>query len=164
VSVTNAFHDLIAALQDSLETAMSSSAKAFEGGEFEAAQKTADRGKAVQSILAAAEGLKSQWEGIEDNGDLADDRWEVQVALEPTQEDLIFPVLYVLDQAGGNAPSEEILDRVETLLKEKLTPEEFDTLSEGWSGPLRGSVEKLERQMARRGLIHAKGQPGHCGT
>jgi hypothetical protein len=161
MSVTNAFHDLITALQESLETAKASGAQAFQRAEFETAQKAADRGQALQSILESAEELKSKWEGVEGTDDLEEDRWDVQVGLEPTQEDLIFPVLYVLDQAGGNAPSEEILDRVEALLKEKLTPEEFGSLSEGWAGPLRGSASKLERQMARRGLIHAKGQPGH---
>ncbi len=161
MSVTNAFLELIAALQESLQTAKTSGAAAFEDGDFETAQRSADRGKALQAILEAADGLKLQWEQVEDVDEGGDESWDVQVGSEPSQEDLIFPVLYVLDQAGGNAPSEEILDRVEALLKEKLTQEEFSTLSEGWSGPLRGSAMKLGRQMTRKGLIHTKGQAGH---
>ena len=161
MSVINAFHNLISALQESLQAAKSSGAKAFESGDFETAQMAADRGKALQSILEAADGLKLQWEQFEQADEGEDESWEVQVGSEPTQEDLIFPVLYVLDQAGGNAPSEEILDRVEALLMEKLTAEEFASLSENWSGPLRGSAIKLGRQMTRKGLIHTKGQAGH---
>jgi hypothetical protein len=125
------------------------------------AQMAADRDKALQAILEAADGLKVQWEQLEEADDGGEENWEVQVGAEPMQEDHIFPVLYVLDQAGGNAPSEEILDRVETLLKEKLTAEEFALLSENWSSPLRGSALKLGRQMTRKGLIHSKGQAGH---
>jgi hypothetical protein len=141
MSVTNAFHDLITALQESLETAKASGAQAFQRAEFETAQKAADRGQALQSILESAEELKSKWEGVEGTDDLEEDRWDVQVGLEPTQEDLIFPVLYVLDQAGGNAPSEEILDRVEALLKEKLSPPRLD--------PCQGPARPLEPDPAR---------------
>ena len=77
------------------------------------------------------------------------------------EDELIFPVLYVLDQIGGNALSTETLDRVEQLLQEKLTTEEFHELSESWGGPLRGMMENLEREMVRRGLIHIKGKPGN---
>ena len=161
MSVMNAFHDLMSALQESLQTAKTSGAHAFESGDFELAQKAADRGKALQAILEAADGLKMQWERLEDVDEDVEDSWEVEVGAEPSQDDLIFPVLYVLDQAGGNAPSEEILDRVEGLLREKLTAEEFASLSENWSGPLRGSALKLGRKMTRKGLIHTKGQAGH---
>lgn len=100
----NAFHDLISALQESLQKAKSSGAKAFESGEFEMAQMAADRDKALHAILEAADGLKVQWEQLEEADDGGEENWEVQVGAEPTQEDLIFPVLYVLDQAGGNVP------------------------------------------------------------
>jgi hypothetical protein len=161
MSVSKAFQDLGAALKAALEEAKTTGTRAFEEGEFEAAQQAADRGKQVHAMIEAVAELAARWEGDVKSEDAAEDTWEVPVGSNGHEDELIFPVLYVLDQIGGNAHATETLDRVEQLLQEKLTSEEFRELSGAWGGPLRGMMESLERQMVRRGLIHIKGKPGN---
>ncbi|MEJ2012527.1 MAG: hypothetical protein P8X64_09935 [Anaerolineales bacterium] len=162
MSVSTAFQDLSAALQSALEQAKSSGAQAFQAGEFEAAQQAADQGVQVQAMIEAVAELAARWEGVNSSpGSAEQEIWDVQVGSNGKEEELIFPVLYVLDQLGGNAHASETLDRVEQLLQEKLTSDEFGELSEAWGGPLRGMMESLEKQMVRRGVIHIKGKPGN---
>jgi len=161
MNVSKAFEELAAALQQALEDAKSAGAQAFAAGEFAAAQRAADRGVHIQDMVQSVADLASRWDGEDAPDAPAAEDWEVPVGSNGHEDELIFPVLYVLDQIGGNAHANETLDRVEQLLQERLTPEEYATLTESWSGPLRGMMESLERQMVRRGLIHIKGQPGN---
>jgi hypothetical protein len=161
MSVSKAFNELSSALQTELEQTKSAGTRAFEASEFEAAQRAADQGVQVRAIIEAVADLAARWEGLDAGGSAAEEPWEVPVSSNGHEDELIFPILYVLDQVGGNALADEALDRVEQLLQERLTAEEFGTLSEAWGGPLRGMMESLEKQMVRRGLIHIKGKPGN---
>jgi hypothetical protein len=162
MSVSKAFQDLSAALRAALDEAKTNGAQAFQAGEFEAAQRAADQGVQVDAMIEAVAELAARWDGVNASSESAgQEAWEIQVGSNGKEEELIIPVLYVLDQIGGNAHASETLDRVEQLLQEKLTSEEFGDLSQGWGGPLRGMTENLEKQMLRRGLIHIKGKPGN---
>jgi hypothetical protein len=161
MSVSKAFQELHAALQAELEGAKSAGARAFEAGEFDTAQRAADQGRQVDAMIEAVDELAARWEGAGESAGMAEELWDVPVGGNGHEDELIFPVLYVLDQIGGNALAGDALDRVEQLLQEKLTPEEFGSLTEAWGGPLRSMTESLEKQMVRRGLIHIKGKPGN---
>jgi hypothetical protein len=161
MSVNKAFNDLSSALQAELEQTRLAGTRAFEVSEFEVAQRAADQGVQISAIIEAVAELAARWEGFDTGESAAEEQWDVPVGSNGHEDELVFPVLYVLDQVGGNALADEALDRVEQLLQEKLTAEEFGTLSEAWGGPLRGMMESLEKQMVRSGLIHIKGKPGN---
>lgn len=160
MSVGESMQDLISALTEALDTAKAQGAQAFSAGEFEQAQQAANQGKAVASILEGAKRLQQQWEALGDVEAAKSKEWSVPVGGDSPHDDIIFPVLYVLEEMGSKAPAVEVLDKVESLLEEKLTPQEYAELSEAWGGPLHDMEKKLADQMLRRGLIHGNSPKG----
>lgn len=161
MSVEQRLQELIDSLAEALEAAKAKGAQAFQSGEFEAAEQAANRGKAIAAILEDAQDLRARWEAIgEASPREPAPQFEAQVNADSTEDDLLFPILYVLEKMGSKVPAVEVLDRVEALLEDKLTMQEYAGLCEAWGGPLRGLQARLETKLLQQGLIHGNSPQG----
>jgi len=161
MSVEQRLRDLVAALTEALEAAKAQGAQAFQSGEFEAAELAANRGKAIAGILEGAQRLRDDWKALDQpGGHDGQPEFSAEVSASASEEDLIYPILYVLEEMGSKAYAAKVLDRVEALLEEKLTTQEYTDLCEAWGGPLRGLQAKLETILLQRGLIHGNSPHG----
>jgi hypothetical protein len=164
MDVSRAIQELLDSLSDALSNTKADGARAFENGEFEKAQTAALQGKAIESILESAKAIARQWEGF-DSAPAATapekpaprKRKEKE---ESVKVDVVLPILQALEDAGGKGDTEQILDRVERLIKDRLTPADYELLPDHETVRWRESVGAVRKEMVRKGFIYSNSAEG----
>ncbi|NIS79299.1 MAG: hypothetical protein GTO14_03555, partial [Anaerolineales bacterium] len=160
MDVQSALQNLTDSLKDALEGAKAEGAQAFEAGEFESAQQAACQGKAIEAILDEVKQIGKRWDAIKAPQEISQAPKTLSLGSEATEEDYIIPILYVLEDLGGKGSTEEILDKVETLVKDDLKPVDYELLNDGESIRWQNSARSAHEIMAKRGLLYSESAKG----
>jgi hypothetical protein len=144
MEVRNAFQNLLDSLRHELDGTKAAGSHAFELGEFENAQKAANQGQAIMSILEAVKGVADQW----DSAQFAEAASpEPKPAPKGTPEpvvsspildggDYVVPVLQALEDMGGKGKTDAL---------------EIDGGSKRW----KKAVPSVRKEMTKKGYIYS---------
>jgi hypothetical protein len=144
MEVRSAFQNLIDSLRHELDGTKAAGSHAFELGEFESAQKAANQGQAILSILEAIKGVSDQWDAAQ-YAEAASP--EPEPVLKRTPEpvvsspiidggDYVVPVLQALEDMGG---------------KGKTVSLEIDGGSKRW----KKAMPSVRKEMTKKGYIYS---------
>lgn len=163
-------HEALDALEDavrsSLEGAKAQGAKAFEAGQFEIAKRAADEGKTIEAFMQEVVRIRRRWENLQEVS-----KESTRVEAKPVHvgrreppgdpgnpENLIPSVLRVLEDLGGTAQRQDVIEKLEQALLEKQQSSNGaeSGLPSGWEEILI-DTQKL---MVKRGLLLSRPQRG----
>jgi len=168
MNVNEALQALDDAVRSSLETAKTQGAKAFEAGQFELAKHAADEGKTIEAFVEEVARIKRRWENLQNVSQESNLSIEKPVhqgsnnrSNDPTNpEALIQPILRILEDMGGTAQRDDVIERLEQALLEELRLSNEEStgsgLPKGWEEILISS----QKIMVKRGLLNARPQRG----
>jgi hypothetical protein len=168
MNVSEAIQALDDAVRASLEAAKIQGARAFETGEFELAKRAADEGKTMEAFLEEVTRIKRRWENLQPVAHEPGASPELpappggnqQTSTPVNPEGLVQPILRVLEDMGGTAQRDDVIERLEqVLLEESRSPNEGSSkasLPDGWVEMLAAA----QKDMVKRGLLHARPQRG----
>jgi len=144
MEVRSAFQNLIDSLQHELDGTKAAGAHAFELGEFENAQKAANQGQAILSILEAVKGVSDQWAATQYAEAASPEPKPVPKRTpEPSVsspildgEDYVVPVLQALEDMGGKGVTDAL---------------GIDGGSKRW----KKAVPSVRKEMTKKGYIYS---------
>ncbi len=116
MEVRSAFKNLIDSLQHELDGTKAAGSHAFELGEFENAQKAANQGQAILSIIEAVKGVADQWDAAQyaeaaspEPKPVPKNTPEPAVSIPIIDgEDYVVPVLQALEDLGGKGKTDDL--------------------------------------------------------
>jgi hypothetical protein len=161
MKVSEAIEGLFQALKSELDDAKSAGARAFEAGEFEAAQTAAEKGAALGAILESAQQIRDQWQtyqeerkpSIEPTPVVSEEPKKKPSKAKASEESFFIPILKALEGMGGKASAEDVLEQVELLVSGDLEPSEFVAV-DGGAPRWRETAYSASMLMVRKGLLH----------
>ncbi len=144
MEVRSAFQNLIESLQHELDGTKAAGAHAFELGEFENAQKAANQGQAIMSILEAVKGVADQWdaaqyaEAASPEPKPAPKQTPDSAVSSPIPDggDFVVPVLQALEDMGGKGKTDAL---------------EIDGGSKRW----KKAMPSVRKEMTKKGFIYS---------
>ncbi|MGB2897262.1 MAG: hypothetical protein WBB65_14000, partial [Anaerolineales bacterium] len=122
MDVQSALQNLFDALKAAVDDKKSAGIEAFEAGEYDLARQAANQAKAIEPIIMAADQIAEQWEAIQAPQGNVEIKKAKPKDSEPTALDFVIPILQVLEDEGGKGPTNEILDKVKLIIKDRLKP------------------------------------------
>ena len=156
MDVQTALQNLEDALKAAVDEKKSAGIQAFESGEYDAAQQAANQAKAIEPIIEAADQIAKQWEAIKAPQDVLEIKKTKPKDLGSREVDFVIPILQVLEDEGGKGPTNEILDKVKLILKDKLKANDYELLDDSQTIRWRESAQSSIEVMIKRGLLHSK--------
>ncbi len=144
MEVRSAFQNLIESLQHELDGTKAAGAHAFELGEFENAQKAANQGQAMMSIIEAVKGISDQWDAAQYAEAASPEPKPVMKGTpEPSVSspiidggDYVVPVLQALEDLGGKGKTDAL---------------EIDGGSKRW----KKAMPSVRKEMTKKGYIYS---------
>lgn len=168
MNVSEAIQALEQAVRSSLEAAKAQGAEAFGAGEFERAKQAADEGKTIEAFVEEVARLKRRWENLQHVSKESSQVMESPVHHEvsPSSRDplnpeqLIQSVLRILEDLGGTAQRDDVLDRLEQVVLEQVRSTNGGSPNAGIPTGWQDTLTMVQKMMIKRGLLHAKPQRG----
>ncbi len=168
MQVDEAIKALEEAVRSSLETAKSQGAEAFKAGHFERAKQAADDGKTIEAFIEEVTRIKRRWENLQNVSQESKRTLETPVhqgvkspARDPfNPEQLIQSVLRILEDLGGTAQRDDVLERLEKVVLEQLQSANGDGPDSGLPSGWENTLVIMQKTMVKRGLLHARPQRG----
>ncbi len=168
MDVNEAIRTLEEAVRSSLEAAKAQGAKAFEAGQFERAKQAADEGKIIEAFIEEVSRLKRRWENLQNVSQESSRSMEAPVlqgssaqARDPLNlESLIQSVLRVLEDLGGTAQRDDVLERLEQHILERQASVNGGSPENGLPAGWEETLVTVQKMMLKRGLLHARPQRG----
>ncbi len=144
MEVRSAFQNLVDSLRHELDGTKAAGSHAFELGEFDNAQKAANQGQAIMSILDAGKGIADQWDSAQYAEAASPEPKPVpkgtleQVVSSPILDggDYVVPVLQALEDLGGKGKTDAL---------------EIDGGSKRW----KKAEPSVRREMTKKGYIYS---------
>ena len=160
MNVSDALENLFQALKSELEEAKSSGSRAFDEGEFDAAQTAAEKGAVIGEILENAQQIRDQWLAFQEGTPSSEPAPAVPKEprkkgpdSEVSEQSFFIPILSALEGMGGKGSAEDVLDQVELLVAEELAPSDFVAV-DGGAPKWRELAYAASMLMVRKGLLH----------
>lgn len=168
MDVNEALQALDDAVRSSLEGAKTQGAKAFEAGQFEVAKRAADEGKTIEAFVEEVARIKRRWENLQNVSQDSNLSIEKPVhqgsnhrSNEPTNpEALIQPILGILEDMGGTAQRDDVIERLEQALLEEQRSSQSEGAKMGLPPGWEEIIITAQKIMAKRGLLNARPQRG----
>ncbi len=157
MDVQEAFDTLLTHLCQALKNAQIAGERAFKEGRFEEAQEAAQRGQEIQSRLQKLEALQREWAGLFGGEPVPVPRAIYQIRKQPLHSLKVpqyrLPILAVLEEMGGKGRMQEVLRRLEDLLKNRLRDLDWELLSDGRTIRWQKAAQWARHIMVREGLL-----------
>ena len=160
--VLTAFEMLLAAIEEEIDLIETVGSKAVENSDYEGAQKAIDRARLATSLRTKVSAVRQEWEAISpvqqrspEEVSMRTERrnlGRLQRGTRTPEIEFRQPILSVLDELGGSARINVVLDRVEQLMKGTLKEVDYEKLSSNiprWCSTARWAWNS----MANEGLL-----------
>ncbi len=150
MKASEAFQTLLAQLRQALKDAQETGARAFQEGRFGDAQAAARRGEEIKAYIEQLEALQRQWAALVQG---VKSSTRLPAGQKTPQEVFWVPILAALEELGGRGRASEILDRVESMVRDRLVEVDWEVLSNGRSIRWRNTAQWARYQMVQEGLL-----------
>jgi hypothetical protein len=148
-----AFETLLHQLRQALEDAQATGTRAFQEGRFEDARAAAQRGEDINVRIKELETLQGRWSLLVQGAEQSPKADRLPRGEKTPQEDFWLPILIALEEMGGRGQVQQVLDRVERMVKDRLREVDWLLLTDGRSIRWRNTAQWARHQMLRDGLL-----------
>ncbi|RMD59396.1 hypothetical protein D6833_11490 [Candidatus Parcubacteria bacterium] len=136
-------------------------ARAFDGGKYDVARGLVEKGSQMIAFRERAKDLKKEWLSIVADVPPSEPRdrkgsrhKKLPPGLRTPEGEYRIPILQALVDLGGTAPVNEVLEKVETLMKHKLNAYDRQTLPSDPINPRwRNTAKWVQAAMVKEGLL-----------
>ncbi|MBE0635606.1 winged helix-turn-helix domain-containing protein [Candidatus Bipolaricaulota bacterium] len=168
MDVNEALQALEDAVRSTLEAAKVHGARAFETGQFELAKRAADDGKTIEAFVEEVARIKRRWENLQNVSQESTRSLDAPVHVRSQNhsgdpinpEVLIQSILRVLEDMGGTAQRDDVIERLEQTLTEAQKTSNGESAAAGLPVGWGEMLMAAQKMMVKRGLLHARPQRG----
>lgn len=154
VDTKEAFDVLLNELRQALKNAQDAGTRAFQEGRFEEARVAAKRAEAITGELKKLEALQRQWSTLTQGTKAPKPKGRrVPRGTKTPQEAFYLPILAALEEMGGGGRVQEVLDRVEARMKDRLRDVDWQLLSDERTARWRNTAAWARYEMVQQGLL-----------
>lgn len=161
-NVQVAFEILLEEIEAEIDLIETIGSRAFENSDYEGAQNAADRAKLATSLRIKVAALHQEWETFfppqQSSSEEESMRTErrnlgrLQRGIRTPEIEFRQPILHALNELGGSAKLQDILVRVEQLMKGKLKELDYEKLSSN-THRWRNTAQWTRNSMVKEGLL-----------
>ncbi|MEM4204451.1 MAG: winged helix-turn-helix domain-containing protein [Candidatus Methanomethylicaceae archaeon] len=159
-TVVVALDMVLEALDDAIAAVNQEGAQAFRGGRYDIAREIMAKGIQMTAFRDKVLELKKEWINSGAPTRTKDRKEKTEVAegskrgLRTPEEEFRIPILQTLVELGGSAPMHEVLDRVEKMMKDRLTAHDLLPLpSDPTAVRWRNTAQWARKDMVTEGLL-----------
>ncbi len=159
--VVLAFDMVLEEIENAIAALNKEGARAFEQGKYEIARDLMEKGSQMTAFRDRVKELQREWLNIfasvvpqKPRGQKAPRHKKLQRGLRTPEDEFRIPILQALVELGGSAPMNEVLDRVERLMRNKLNSYDYQTLPSDPTIPRwRNTAQWARATMVKEGLL-----------
>lgn len=134
VDTKEAFEVLLNELRQALKDAQDAGTRAFQEGRYDDVQAAATRAEEIAGELKKLEALQRQWSTLTQGAKAPKPKGKrVPRGAKTPQKEFYLPILAALEELGRRGRVQEVLDRVEPMVKDRLRDVDWQMLSDGRS-------------------------------
>ncbi len=171
ISVLAAFNILLEEVKADIDFVKSSGARAFEVGDYDKAKEELERAARVTDFLDKITALQKEYEKLfvcKEDGEDSKPRTKkgrrfgyLPHGKRTPEEDYYVPILESLQEMGGSAQVNDVLDCVLKKMKDKLKDVDYETLSSDPNMPRwRNAAQWARNSMVKEGLLRGDSPRG----
>jgi len=154
VKVNEAFETLLRPLRQALKEAQVTGTCAFQEGRFDDARAAARRAEEIDARLKQLEALQHQWPTLVQGAETPRvKRKRLPRGQKTPGRAFRLPILAALEEMDGRGRPREVLDRVENMVKHRLTEVDWEVLSDGRTVRWRNTAQWERYEMVKQGLL-----------
>lgn len=162
-SVVAAFDMLIEEIEADIDLVNQRGAHAFESRDYERARGALEAAAQITAFREKVDGLRREWDLISHAADEHEDEAEqiqrrdlgrLQRGLRTPEKEYYLPILRAIDESGGSAALDTVLERVGQLMRSTLRDVDFAPLASNPDMPRwRNTAQWARNSMVREGLL-----------
>jgi len=154
VDTKEAFEVLLNELRQALKDAQDAGTWAFQEGRYDDVQAAAKRAEEIAGELKKLKDLQRRWSTLTQGAKTPEPKGKrVPRGTKTPQETFYLPILAALEEMGGRGQVQEVLDRVETMVKDRLRDVDWQVLSDGRTIRWRNTAQWARHDMVQQGLL-----------
>jgi hypothetical protein len=167
--VAVAFDIVLEEIENAIAALNREGAQAFEGGKYEIARDLMEKGSQMTAFRSRVKDLQKEWLNIfaavvvpqKPRRQKAPRYKKLQHGLRTPEDEFRVPILQSLVELGGSAPMNNVLDKVERLVSDKLNAYDRQTLPSDPTIPRwRNTAQWARAAMVKEGLISSNSPRG----
>ncbi|RMD65815.1 hypothetical protein D6833_02360 [Candidatus Parcubacteria bacterium] len=154
MDIRDAFDVLLNDLRQALKNAQDAGTRAFREGRYDDAQAAAQRAEEIADELQRLESLRRRWRALTQSAKAPAKKGDrLPRGAKMSQEEFYLPILATLEEMGGQGRVQEVLDKVETMVRDRLRDVDWQILSDGRSIRWRDTAQWARHEMVQSGLL-----------
>ncbi|MEJ5377085.1 MAG: winged helix-turn-helix domain-containing protein [bacterium] len=166
--VVVAFDIVLEEIENAIAALNREGAQAFESGKYDVARDLMEKGSQMTGFRSRVKDLQKEWLNIfaavipqKSRKRKASRYKKLQHGLRTPEDEFRIPILQSLVELGGSAPMNDVLDKVETLMRPKLNAYDHQTLPSDPTIPRwRNTAQWARAAMVKEGLLSSASPRG----
>lgn len=166
--VVLAFDIVLEEIENAIAALNKEGAQAFEQGKYDIARDLMEKGSQMTAFRSRVKDLQKEWLNIFASVVTHKPRRQkvprykkLQHGLRTPEDEFRIPILQALVDLGGSAPMNDVLDKVEKLVSDKLNSYDYQTLPSDPAIPRwRNTAQWARAAMVKEGLLSSNSPRG----